>query len=349
VQRPLALVVVGGILLAPALILIILPVLIDLSTLAVDEAAAGSDTITVKATDSLGSSATPASIAVTTNGLPAITAPASLVLGQGQTAPVAKVKLAESGNTTGETFTVTVSDTSGLLGATGTGVSGAGTTTLTITGSLSQVNKDLATLTDSSATAGTDTITLTGSDSLGDTGTPTTIAVTTNGLPAIAAPSTATVTDGKATAITGVSLSESGTTTGETFTVKLSDANGLLSTTGSGVSGSGTTTLTVTGTLTAVDNALAKLKDTDSVVETDTINITATDSLGNTATPAGITVTVTGAPGARAPASTPAPASFVSWMATVGGAAHFATAQQAGVTPPLHPLLAVGGGHLAQA
>ena len=45
---------------------------------------------------------------------------------------------------------------------------------------------------------------------------------------------------GVATAITGVSLSETGDTAGETFAVTLSDAHGNLAATGQGVTGSGT-------------------------------------------------------------------------------------------------------------
>ena len=65
--------------------------------------------------------------------------------------------------------------------------------------------------------------------------------MTVNGAPVIAVPGAQTLALGTATAISGVSLAESGTTTGsETFTVTLKDSNGLLAATGTGVSGSGT-------------------------------------------------------------------------------------------------------------
>ena len=95
---------------------------------------------------------------------------------------------------------------------------------------------DLGTLKDSdgTATSGTpETITLTADDSFGNVATAKTIAVTVNGAPVIAVPGAQTVPLGTATAISGVSLAESGNTTGsESFTVTLKDSNGLLSASG---------------------------------------------------------------------------------------------------------------------
>src|SRR5208283_4617138 len=107
------------------------------------------------------------------------------------------------------------------------------------------------------------------------------------------APATATVQQNQATAISGVSLSETGNTAGETFTVTLSDTNGDLSAIGPGVSGAGTTSLTITGSLSQVNSDLATLTDTDAAAASDTIAITASDSFGNTASQQPIVVTVT--------------------------------------------------------
>ncbi len=266
----------------------------DLKTLTVKEPSAGSDTITVTATDSLGNSASPVSVAITANPPPSIMAPTKQTLGQGQPASVA-VTLAESGATGTETFTVNLTDTTGLLTASGTGVTGSGTNNLTLTGTLSAVTADLATLKLSEASAGSDTLTITASDSLGNKAKAAHVAITTNSPPAITAPSSATLTAGQAGAITGVSLSESGNTTGETFTVKLSDATGLLSAKGKGITGSGTTTLTITGSLATVNADLASLKDTEASPGSDTIQVTASDSFGNVATPASIAVTTNAA------------------------------------------------------
>ena len=149
----------------------------DLTTLTDTDATAGSDTINVSAVDSNGGTATPASIAVTVNGLPSITAPATATVQQNQAKAISGVSLAETGNTTtsGETFTATLSDTNGVLaantGATGGGgaiTSSNGGTTLTITGTLAQVDADLTTLTDNDPSTAADTITVNASDSFGN-------------------------------------------------------------------------------------------------------------------------------------------------------------------------------------
>jgi hypothetical protein len=198
-----------------------------------------------------------------TSAPPSIAAPTAATVGVGQAGAISGVSISESNTTAGETFTVTLADSNGLLTATGSGVSGSGTTSRSISGSLAQVSSDLATLGDTDGTAGSDTITINASDSNGGTATPASIAVTVNGLPTIAVPTTAAVAQNQASAISGLSLSESGDTAGESFTVTLSDANGDLSATGTGVSGSGTTSLTISGSLRQVNADLATLTDTD--------------------------------------------------------------------------------------
>jgi autotransporter passenger strand-loop-strand repeat protein len=114
--------------------------------------------------------------------LPVLTAPTSESLNAGQTKLISGVKLADTGSMPGETFTVNVSDTFGLLSTTGPGVTGSGTTSLTLTGSLAQVNADLKTLTDTSFAAyPPDSITLDATDRFGTKAKPATIAVTVNG------------------------------------------------------------------------------------------------------------------------------------------------------------------------
>jgi len=104
-----------------------------------------------------------------------------------------------------------------------------------------------------------------------------------------------------ATAISGVSVSETGntTTSGETFTVVVSDGSGLL-TAITGVSGGGGTitssnnnkTLTIVGTLSQVDADLTTLTDDESSTNPDTLSLSATNSFGNSATKT-LPVTVT--------------------------------------------------------
>ena len=284
----------------------------DLGTLKDTDNSAGPDTITLTASDSFGNAATPATVAVTASVTPVITVPGAQTLGINQLTAISGISLAESGATGSETFTVTLVDSNGQLSANTSGaggggtITGSGTTDLIISGTLSQVNADLGTLKDSdgTATSGTpETITLTADDSFGNAATAKTIAVTVNGAPVIAVPGAQTVALGTATAIAGVSLAESGNTTGsESFTVTLKDSNGLLSanTSGAGgggtITGSGTADLVITGTLSQVNADLGTLKDTDNSAGPDTITLTASDSFGNAATPATVAVTASVTP-----------------------------------------------------
>ena len=298
----------------------------DLSTLQDTDGTAGSDTIKVNAVDSFNNSATQQTVAVTVNDVPviAIAAPATATIGVNQPDPIPGISLSESGNTTGETFTVTLSDTNGVLSATG-GTWSSGNDTLTISGKLTQVNSDLSTLQDTDGTAGTDTIKVNAVDSFNNTATQQTVAVTVNNVPMITVPGAQTIGVGQAAAITGVSLSESGNTTGETFTVTLSDTNGVLSATG-GTWSSGNDTLTISGNLTQVNSDLSTLQDTDGTAGTDTIKVNAVDSFHNNATQQTVAVTVNGTP--------PTGFIFTPDAATLGaledGGVHLASGEQIG-------------------
>jgi hypothetical protein len=140
---------------------------------------------------------------VTVNGLPTLTAPATATVNIGKATAIPGLGLAETGNTASETFTVKLADTDGLLSATGTGVSGAGTKSLTLTGLLAQVNADLATLTDTEATGTLDTLTLNATDGLGNQAAAATVSIQPAGQTFIltAAPTTITGTVGNDTII----------------------------------------------------------------------------------------------------------------------------------------------------
>ena len=240
----------------------------------------------------------------------AVTTPTqTLVINTGTA--ISGVSVTESGGTSGEIFTVTLTDSHGLLSANtsaaggGGTISGTGTTSLTIVGTLSQVNADLTTLTDNDNTPGPDIIKVTATDSLGNSAQPQTIGVTASGTPVIGVTTpTQTIGVGQADSIIGVSVSESGATTGEIFTVTLQDSNGVLSATDTGGTGntvsSPGTTLTISGTLSEVNADLATLKDTDTTATpTDTpeiITLNASDGFNNSATSQTIAVTVAGLP-----------------------------------------------------
>ena len=106
----------------------------------------GNYTVTANLTDWAGNPAPEASQTLTVHeAVPVITiaAPATATIGVNQTDPIPGISLSESGNTAGETFTVTLSDTNGVLSATG-GTWSSGNDTLTISGKLTKVNSDLA-------------------------------------------------------------------------------------------------------------------------------------------------------------------------------------------------------------
>ena len=276
-----------------------------LGTLSDTDSTPGTDTITVNATDGFGNVATQTTTTITVNGDPVITAPTAETIGVGKAALIPGGSLSESGTTAGETFTVIVADTDGLLTVTpgSAGVSNNDSKSVTITGSLGAVSTALGTLSDTDSTPGTDTITVNATDGFGNVATQTTTTITVNGDPVITAPTAETIGVGKAALIPGGSLTESGTTAGETFTVIVADTDGLLTVTpgSAGVSNNDSKSVTITGSLGAVSTALGTLSDTDSTPGTDTITVNATDGFGNVATQTTTTITVNGEPVITAP------------------------------------------------
>jgi hypothetical protein len=218
-------------------------------------------------------------------------------IGIGQTTTINGISLTESNATSTEIFTVTLTDSHGLLSANGAEAGTDGTTDLIISGTLTQVSGDLLSLTDKNSTAGVDNIAVTATDSFGNSATSQTSDVTVAAAPKITVPGAQTFDVNEATAITGVSVSEAGNTSGEIFTVTLKDTHGLLSAntllTGGGgtITGSGTNDLVIKGTLSQVYSDLGTLTDTDGTAGSDTITVTATDSFGNSATQQTIAVT----------------------------------------------------------
>jgi hypothetical protein len=110
-------------------------------------------------------------------------------------------------------------------------------------------------------------------------------------------PGSTAVTQGANTVIDGVQVVDDGSdSNNETFTVVINDALGILSATGPGVTGSGAHDLTVTGTLSQVNAALATLSYSSSSGGGDIVSVDAIDSDGSTST-RGVSVTIDPAEG----------------------------------------------------
>ena len=109
----------------------------------------------------------------------------------------------------------------------------------------------------------------------------------------VTVPGIQTITTGTATSISGIVLAANGNVTSP-YTMTLVDTNGVLTATGTGVSGSGTTSLTIASSLSNITAALATLQASEATPGTDTIVINASDSASHTAAAAQIVINSTG-------------------------------------------------------
>jgi len=252
---------------------------------------AGPDQIDVATSDGRGGS-DDHKIAVTvtpsTNVPFSIIAPSLETIGVNLPGSIGGIRLAESPTTSGETFSIVIADGHGALSAS-TQVTGGGGTivnndanTLTISGTLDQVNADLTTLADTDTSTAPDSMFILASNSNGGS-TVALLDVTVNGAPTIRTPSDVRAPAGLATPVPLMKVSETGNTTGEFFVVTLSDVNGLLSATfgGNPVAGSGTNHLTLSGSLDQVNAELASLTITETAVGLDFITGGVGDGFGN--------------------------------------------------------------------
>lgn len=146
-----------------------------LATLTDQAPGAGGDTLTVQASDSLGDSTATLYSPITIASAPSIVAPSSVTVKTGVATSLTGLSIAETNASTSETFTVTLTDASGVFTQTMTGATGSGTNSLTIHGNLGIVNRDLKNL---KLTAGVaDTIVEQVTDSFGNSAGPVDIPV----------------------------------------------------------------------------------------------------------------------------------------------------------------------------
>ncbi len=264
----------------------------ELATLTYTAQSAGgaaNDAISVAVSDGRGGSGS-GSVAVSINQPVITTTPATALIIAGEWSAVNGISVADADAVSAnETITVVLTDNAGLLSAVasaGATVVGAGSTSLTLAGSLSAVNAELATLTDCIAVGTTsDMINIATSDGRGSSNAQK-IAVSVNQTVLTQVPAAISFASGVANPVTGISVTDAA---GENITMVLSDTLGILSVVAVGgkVSGSGTNSVTITGTLPQVAAELATLTYTGApsggaATGSDTINVQSSDSSGNT-------------------------------------------------------------------
>ncbi len=283
-----------------------------LATLTDSDGSVGNDTITVATDDGRGGSdAHKIGVTVTTGNAPPVTTVAGpQFFQQGDQGPIPVSVVDADAGSAGETITVALSDTTGLLsadaGAGGGGtITGSGTTTLTISGTLAQVNADLSSLDYIANGVGIDSIDVATSDGRGGSNDQQ-IAVSINAPPVTTVPG-AQIIDlnggSNLTPIPSVSVADAdAVSASETITVTLSDTTGLLSADngaggGGTIAGSATTGLTIEGTLTQVNADLSTLAYVANGFGADSIDVVTSDGRGGSdSRTIGITITGSNAP-----------------------------------------------------
>lgn len=198
------------------------------------------------------------------------------------------------------TLVLDVSATSGTVAMTsgGSKLAGSGTHAMSVTGTLAQINADLATLTYTAGSgAGGNSIIVSVWDQAGLEGTKTTEVTvtapastsppgttTTSTGPTIAVPASESVTTGSVTAITGVSVTDAYAASNPgNVALTVSDANGNIAMTSGGakLAGSGTHAMSVSGTLAQINADLATLTYTaGSGAGTNSISVAVWDQAG---------------------------------------------------------------------
>jgi hypothetical protein len=236
-----------------------------------------------------------------TNDQPTITAPGSITVTEDVATALTGISFADV-DAEGASETATLSVGSGTLAGTSGGgvtVSGSGTTSLTLSGTLANINTFISgsNVTFTTASNATSNVTLTvGVNDGGNTGsggaqtnsTTVTLSVTAvNDAPTITAPGSITVTEDVATALTGISFADVDAGSAS-VTATLSVGSGTLAgTSGGGVtaSGSGTASMTLSGSIANINTFISGSNVTFTTASNATSNVTLTVGIndgGNT-------------------------------------------------------------------
>lgn len=117
-------------------------------------------------------------------------------------------------------------------------------------------------------------------------------------VPVLTVPANQLVLPNTATSLSGFAISEVGSTALTQFTTVISSAvDGVITATGTGVTGSGTSTLTIVGNSAATSTAFATIAikyTTNALLLSDVLTVTAHDNSANVAAPASFSVTIDG-------------------------------------------------------
>ena len=267
------------------------------------------------------------------NGNLTVTAPDTAADGVGQNNPLRGYRIAITDPVKGETVQAVIMTNAGdlnVFGQTGsyTGVmngvtiTGGRPTCITLTGSVNAVNGALHTLTNDEPSTASDELWINVSDSEGDNTNSSADTLWTP-LSTAAAPELSVVRSvsgpsGKPTLLPAFTVSEAGAFSDESFTVTLSDRSTELTDNVRGVTGSGSTSLTLRGSLNLINAQLKHLYATfvNTPAGHDTMTITVTDSFGNTTAPQKVRLVESGAASAVAHVSQAVAISGVAKMAS---------------------------------
>ncbi len=263
----------------------------ELATLQYRAPAVGqfTDAIALDAFDNEGGTSS-ALIGVAVNQPPTIDLPSDVLAQSGTAAAATGLSVTDPDAVAGEIYTVTVSDTAGILGATtetGAEIINDDSTAITLSGALDGVNAELATLTFTGSN--NDSLTVNADDGRGGLRGGF-VPVYVNQPPTISAPGTVQGFIGIPAQVTGIDVIDPyGAAVGDTFTMTLTAGLGTLegtAVTGATLAGDGTGTLTLSGSLDAVNAELGSLQYVGPAAGyvSDTIGVDASDGVGGTAT-----------------------------------------------------------------
>jgi hypothetical protein len=288
-------------------------------------------TKTIEVTVAAASSSSSSSSSTPTG--PSITVPASDSVTVGTTTTVGGISVTDTFAAANPgSMVLNLSDTNGTLAMTsgGTKLAGSGTSSMSVTGTLAQINADLATLTyTAGSSAGGYPISVNVWDQAGLDATKTievTVAAasassssssstSTQTGPSITVPASDSVTVGTTTTVTGISVADAFAASNPgTMVLNVSDSSGLIAMTSGGtkLTGSGTHSMSINGTLAQINADLATLTYTaGSTSGTDTISVNVWDQAGLDSTKT-IGVTVASKPAIAVAASNADPTELVS-------------------------------------